>query len=179
MPQPKRNEETNMTHSERNSLFTEKEPLIRMTMCKHSLLIYFCRMDRNDVYQELAIRLIESLDKFDAAKCKNLDAYLMQQLRYRLLHMRDNKERFGISGAPQKGFSMLSLEALPFYDPECCNDNSNPIWIEQEIEKLPPNQYEAITRLLSGRRINRNNRNLIAARRHFRLRRVEHNLMEA
>ena len=161
-----------MTHSERNRLFEEKEHLICMTMNKHSLLIYICHMDKNDVYQELAVRMLEALEKYDPAKCKSLEAYLMQRLKYRILQMKDGSKLYNMPFAPQRGFSVLSLDAPDRFgnalDPQSYYDYRSPIWIENEIDNLPEKQRTAVNNYLSGKRMNCRNKALVAAREHFR-----------
>lgn len=160
-----------MTMEDRNYLFEEKEYLVNVTMNKHHRLLRACRMEDDDVYQELSLRLLEALDKYDAAKCPNIDAYLTLQLRYRLLNMRACGKLTGIPGAPKRGFSLLSLDArdkncfmiqIPTYD-----EKPNVLWLEQEIASLPPVQRGTLNRLLSGKRVPCNSKALIAARRHI------------
>ena len=85
-----------MTRDERNVLFMEKYHLIDVTVKKHSRLIWAVRMDEDDVRQDLALRLIQAIDKYDPARCSNIDAYLVLQLRYCLLHMKECGRLFGI-----------------------------------------------------------------------------------
>lgn len=161
-----------MTMEDRNYLFEEKEYLINVTMNKHRRLIRACRMEDDDVYQELSIRLLEALDEYDPAKCPNMDAYLMLRLRYRLWNMKACSKLTGIPEAPKKGFSLLSLDArnsagftiqVPVYD-----EQPNVLWLEQEIDSLPSVQRRTVSRLLSGKRVPCNNKALIAARRRIK-----------
>lgn len=161
-----------MTVEDRNYLFEEKEYLVNVTVNKHRRLIRACRMEEDDVYQELSLRLLQALDKYDAGKCPNLDAYLMLQLRYQLWNMSACSKRTGVPGAPKKGFSLLSLDApnenglaiqVPVYD-----EKPNVLWLEQEIDALPSVQRKTVFRLLSGKRVSCTNKALIAARRRIR-----------
>ena len=157
-----------MTVEDRNYLFEEKEYLINVTVNKHRRLITACHIEDDDIYQELSLCLLESLDKYDAEKCRNLDAWLMLQLRYRLWSMKSCGKLTGVPYAPRKGFSVLSLDArnaagfpiqIPVYD-----EPSNVLWLEQEIDSLPLAQKDAVSRLLSGERVPCNNKALISAR---------------
>ena len=161
-----------MTIEDRNYLFEEKEYLINVTMNKHRGLIRACRMEEDDVYQELSIRLLEALVEYDPAKCPNMDAYLMLRLRYRLWNMKACSKLTGVSKAPKKGFSPLSLDVrnaagftiqVPFYD-----ERPNVLWLEHVIDSLPSDQRHTVFRLLSGTRVAYNNKALIAARQHIR-----------
>jgi DNA-directed RNA polymerase specialized sigma24 family protein len=125
-------------------------------------------MEHDDVYQQLSLRLVNALDKYDYAKCPNMDAYIMLQLRYELLNMKACSKRTGVSGAPKMGFSLLSLDAkdaagYPAKAP-AYSDASSALWLEREIDSLPAEQKSALSRLLSGKRVNGRNKALQAAR---------------
>ena len=163
-----------MTVEDRNYLFEEKEYLVNVTVNKHRRLINACRIEEDDIYQELSLCLLESLDKYDEKKCCNLDAWLTLQLRYRLLNMKSCGKLTGVPFAPRKGFSVLSLDSknaagfsiqIPVFD-----EASNVLWLEQEINSLPILQKDAISRLLGGKRVPCNSKALIAARKHIKQR---------
>ena len=157
-----------MTMEDRNYLFEEKAYLINVTMNVHYPLIRACRMEEDDVYQQLSLRMVKALDKYDPAKCPNMDAYLMLQLRYELLNMKVCSKLTGVAGAPRKGFSLLSLDArnaagYPLVAP-AYSDASNVLRLEREIDSLPSEQRSVLSRLLSGKRVNSKNKALQAAR---------------
>jgi len=157
-----------MTTEDRNYLFEEKAYLINVTMNKHRALIRACRMEADDVYQQLSIRLLNAIDKYDWTKCPNMDAYLMVQLRYELLYIKTCSNRTGVTGAPKMGFSLLSLDAMNAAGYQVQDPGygalSNFVWLEQKILSLPAAQNRAISGLLSGKRISCNNKALKAAR---------------
>lgn len=161
-----------MTMEDRNYLFEEKQYLINVAMNKHHHLIRVCRMEPDDVYQELSIKLLKALEKYDESKCANLDAYLTLQLRFCILDMKACGKLTGVPEAPKRGFSIMSLDTknsnglamqVPFYD-----ERPDMLWLEQEINSLPPKQRKTIFRFLSGERVLCTNKALIAARRHIR-----------
>ena len=157
-----------MTREDRNYYFEEKVHLINITMNKHRALIKACRMDDDDVYQELSIRLLDAIQKYDYAKCPNMDAYLTLQLRYKLLNMTACSKLTGVSNAPRRGFSILSLDAreadgypvqAPVYE-----KSADILRLEKTIASLPTVQKNTVLRLLSGKRVAHNNRALHTAR---------------
>jgi hypothetical protein len=161
-----------MTVEDRNYLFEEKAYLVNVTMNKHYPLIRACRMEEDDVYQQLSLRLVNAIEKYDSALCPNMDAYLMLQLRYELLHMRASSKRTGVVGAPEKYFTLVSLDAkeaagysaqAPGYE-----DPSDVLWLEREISNLPADQGRALSRLLSGERVSSRNKALQAAQQRIR-----------
>ena len=137
-----------MTTENRNRLFEEKAHLINVTMNKHRVLIRACRMELDDVYQDLSIRLLSAIDKYDPTKCPNMDAYLTLQLRYEILNMKVCSKRTGMTGAPKKGFSLMSLDARETagYTAQApgFNESDNVIWLEQKIDMLPLSQKSVI-----------------------------------
>lgn len=158
---------------DRNSLFEVKEHLIGEVIGSNYTMLRACKMDRQDVYQELAIRLLEAIEKYDERICDNLDAYLTVSLKNRLFNLTSCSKRFGMPYAPKRGFSVLSLQDLDQYGNEreipSVEDFSDTVWIKREISALPSNQRHALRRLLSGKRVTSNNKALTAARRRFRI----------
>ena len=78
-------------------------------------------MEYDDVYQQLAVRLIRCVDSFDPEK-GNLEQHICAQLNYELLNCKRPHRLTGITGAPKdfrKG-NIISLEALsedsPLFD---------------------------------------------------------------
>jgi len=161
-----------MTTEERNYFFVDKEHLINMTMNRHRPLIRACRMDLDDVCQELSLCLLKAIEKYDPAKCLYMDAYLMLRLRYHLWNMKACSKLTGVTGAPQKGFRLLSLdtrEADGYSLPAPAGDNpNNALWLEHIISALPAAQKSVITRILSGKRVSVKNKALQAARQRIR-----------
>jgi len=101
-----------MTIEDRNYLFEEKAYLINSAMNTCHSLVLACGMEDADVYQELSLRILEAIEQYDPAKCSDMDAYLMLQLENKLLDMKACSKLAGITDAPKKGFSLLSLDAM-------------------------------------------------------------------
>jgi DNA-directed RNA polymerase specialized sigma24 family protein len=153
---------------ERNRLFEAKAYLIDRTLRRHRLLLQYCRMDPKDVYQELSISLLTALERYDPVRCPNLDAWLTLRLRYGLLDQRPASKRYGIPMAPRSGISVISLDEPDLFgnarEIPASDMHGNPLWIEREIERLPTPQKDVINKLLSGKIVHHNNKNLMAAR---------------
>ncbi len=131
-----------------------------------------CRLELDDLYQELSLCLLDALVGYDPDICPKLDEYLMAQLRFRLWNIAASSRRTSMKEAPKTGFSLLSLDAtnkkgftmqIPVYD-----EPSSVLWIEQEINALPPVQRQTVFRLLSGKRVHCNNKMLMAAQRRIK-----------
>ena len=85
----------------------------------YNSLIKAAHLDRDDVYQQLAIRLIRAVESFDPDKSE-LAQHINAQLQYELLNCTDSRTRYGLTGAPRdlRG-AVISLEAcgdMPCYD---------------------------------------------------------------
>ena len=65
-----------MNREERNRIFLSKAYLIDWTIRRHWTILRACRLERDDVYQELAVSLLGLLERYDPARCQNLDAWL-------------------------------------------------------------------------------------------------------
>lgn len=151
----------------RNQLFEEKLPLVDRVMKRYSWEIQIYRLCREDVWQELALRMLECLDRYDAEICPNVDAYLVKQLRYALLHQTAPSKRYGIPNAPRGCvLQIISLE-------ENCAETSytempdDLFAVREEILALPHSQRCAIRRAVYDGRIRSSNKALRCARLHL------------
>ena len=101
----------NYSIAERNRIVEENLHRIDKTIRRNRTLIKAAHLDRDDVYQQLAIRLIRAVDTFDPDKGE-LAQYLNAQLQYEMLNCKDSCQRYGFTGAPydMRG-AVISLSA--------------------------------------------------------------------
>ena len=83
----------------RNALVVEFLPCIDTVMRHNYSLIEAAHMERDDVYQQLALRLIRAVETFDPQKGK-LKNHIYAQLRYELLNCKRPYRLHGITGLP-------------------------------------------------------------------------------
>lgn len=164
-----------MSREQRDRQFTEKCELIDKVMRRHYRLIQACRMSGEDLRQDLSVRMLKDLERYNPRLCPNLDAYLRQRLGYEVLHLAAPGKRYGIPGAPlDLSFRVLSLDAKNANGQTLaipCQDEPLAIlWLRHEISALPDEQRIVINMLLSGQRIRSGNKALKAARRHLKAR---------
>lgn len=97
--------------AERNRIVEENLHRINKTIRRNWALIKAAHLDRDDVYQQLAIRLIRAVETFDPDKGE-LAQHLNAQLQYEMLSCKDSCRRYGLTGAPcdLRG-AVISLEA--------------------------------------------------------------------
>lgn len=66
---------------------------------RNRALIRAAHLDRDDVYQELAIRLIRCVENFDPDKGQ-LKKYIKAQLQCELLNCKGSRQQYGLTHTP-------------------------------------------------------------------------------
>ena len=102
---------------ERNELVVSHIDCIDRVMRRNRLLIQAAHLDRDDVYQNLAIRLIHAVERYQPGPM-SMKSYITMQLRYELLNCKSAKTMYGFHSAPYDlRNASVSLEALSVSDP--------------------------------------------------------------
>ena len=89
-----------MDIAQRNKTVEENFCLIDAVIRHNWPLMRAARLDRDDVSQQLALRLIRAVETFNPEKGE-LKAHLYAQLRYELLTCKNSYRVHGITGAPR------------------------------------------------------------------------------
>ena len=107
----------NYSIAERNRIVEENLHWIDRTIRRNTGLMQAAHLDYDDVYQDLAIRLIRCVESYDPEK-GDLDQHIMCQLQYEMLSCKDSRRRYGFTAAPYdlRG-AVISLDA--FRDGDC------------------------------------------------------------
>lgn len=102
----------NYSIAQRNEIVEDHLWCIGMVMKKNAILIRAARMDMDDVYQQLAIRLIRAVAAFDPDK-GDLKQHIFAQLQYEMLSCKDARRLTGVTNAPTdfRG-KVISLDAM-------------------------------------------------------------------
>ena len=97
---------------ERNRIVEENLHWIDNIIRRNYGLMRAARLDYDDVYQDLAIRLIRCVESYNPEK-GNLDQHIMCQLQYEMLNCKDSRRRYGFTAAPYdlRG-AVISLDAF-------------------------------------------------------------------
>lgn len=103
---------TNITIQERNRIVEEHLWCIDAVMRRNAALIKAAHLDRDDVYQQLSLRLIRAVEGFDPQKGK-LDQHIFAQLQYELLNCKNAYRTTGLTDTPAhfRGSNVISFEA--------------------------------------------------------------------
>lgn len=88
------------TIAQRNALVEEHLYCIANVMRSHRGMIRAAHLDPDDVYQQLALRLIKAVGNFDPQK-GDLETHIHAQLRHELQRCASAYRRFGITDAPK------------------------------------------------------------------------------
>lgn len=102
---------TNVTIQERNRIVEEHLWCIDAVMRRNAALVKAAHLDRDDVYQQLSLRLIRAVEGFDPQKGK-LDQHILAQLKYELLNCKSAYRTTGLTGTPAhfRGSNVISFE---------------------------------------------------------------------
>ncbi len=107
-----------MTVSQRNDLVEQYLWCIDSVIWQNQTLIIGAHLDREDVYQSLAVRLIQAVRRFNPDKGRSLKGYIFDQLKYELLSCSGPQAKFGFMDAPYHlRDAVVSMDSLAEDDP--------------------------------------------------------------
>ena len=113
-----------MSIQERNDLVVAYLWCIDCVIHQNYGLIQAAHLDRDDVYQDLAVRLIRAVELYQPG-ARSLKGYIFMQLKYALLDCKSAKSRYGFRGAPYDlRNAVVSIEEVtetdPYWESEIC-----------------------------------------------------------
>ena len=108
----------NYTIAQRNALVEKHLWCIDTVIRKNRPLMRAAQLEYDDVYQQLALRLIKAVAGFDSQK-GTLQQHIFAQLKYELLNCKSTYRLCGLTDAPKeyRKSDMVSLDALSESDP--------------------------------------------------------------
>lgn len=106
----------NFTISQRNAIVENHLWCIKAVMKQNCALIRAAKLDTDDVYQQLALRLIRAVMSFDPEK-GNLEQHIFAQLHFELLNCKHPYRLHGMTGMPAESRgNVISLDAYRMRD---------------------------------------------------------------
>lgn len=111
----------NYSIAQRNAIVEANLWCIDSVIRQNRPLMRAARLEYDDVYQQLALRLIKAVAGFDPQK-GTLQQHIFAQLKYELLSCKSARRLCGLTGAPKeyRKRDMVSLDALsensPLYE---------------------------------------------------------------
>ena len=108
----------NYSIAQRNAIVEANLWCIDSVIRQNRPLMRAARLEYDDVYQQLALRLIKAVAGFDPQK-GTLQQHIFAQLKYELLSCKSARRLCGLTGAPKeyRKRDMVSLDALSESDP--------------------------------------------------------------
>ena len=88
-----------MSVKERNQLVLAYLWCIDCVIRQNYSLVQAAHLDRDDVYQALAVRLIRTVELYRPG-ARSLKSYIFMQLKYELLNCKSARVRYGFGAAP-------------------------------------------------------------------------------
>lgn len=102
-----------ITTQERNGLVEAHLGAIWWTINRNRRLISAAGLEDDDVFQQLAVRMIRAVENYDPEKGKDLEQHIFAQLQYEVLNCKDAAKLYGLKGAPYGARNLtVSLEAM-------------------------------------------------------------------
>ena len=97
---------------ERNKLVASYLWCIDSVIRQNYSLVQAAHLDKDDVYQNLALRLIQAVERYRPGS-RSLKGYIFAQLKYELLNCKSARARYGFCSAPYdlRG-AIVSLDTL-------------------------------------------------------------------
>ena len=89
-----------MTVSQRNTLVEEYLWCIDSVISQNKPLLVSAHLDQDDVYQALALRLIQTVDHYDIAKGPNMKRHIFEQLKCELFRCTGPQAKYGLTQVP-------------------------------------------------------------------------------
>lgn len=145
-----------MDTSTRNHIFMEHIDLINRTMRRHRLLLYALHLERDDVYQELAIAALQAIDTYDDRRCDSVSVHIWAKLQYAILTIKRRNKPHGMMACESFIPSVLSLDLSEEYGfPAAAESDSDedPIRekrLRQALARLEPQERRAVLDYLEG-----------------------------
>lgn len=105
--------------AERNAIVEEHLWCIKAVIKQNQALMQAAHLDYDDVYQQLAVRLINAVSGFDPEK-GDLEQHIFAQLKYELVKCKDPRLLCGMTGLPRdyRSSKIISIDYIRENDRE-------------------------------------------------------------
>lgn len=139
----------------RNEIFMENEGMIWRVMRRNWTLICAMQLDRDDVYQELALAALNAIDTFDPMRSECIQAHIWMKLQYAILTLKRQHRPCGITGQSKVRTVVVSLdqdegmERFLAVEPQEDVAELSP-QMRQVLSRLDPSERKAVIRYLSN-----------------------------
>jgi len=134
----------------------EYQNILSGCIARNLPLIMALQLEIEDVKQDLYVRLLKAIGRFDTDRCRSMPMYLKHELQYEILDIRRRHKPHGMVGVPKdKRLDTISLdhesEDGAFFELPT-HDEYN--LISHDIaELLHDDEYSVLNRIISGERL--------------------------
>ena len=90
-----------MDNRVRNNLFAENQHLISGCVKRNMPLITALRIETDDVYQDLSLKMCRAIEKYDNRRCLSMPLFLYHELQHEILDLRRRHKPYGMVGVPK------------------------------------------------------------------------------
>ena len=149
-----------MNFTERNDIFMDNEGMIWRVMRRNWPLISAMRLDRDDVYQELALAALNAIEAFDPMRSECIQAHIWMQLQYAILDIERRYKPCGLTCTGKQRPIVVSLsqsEAMEQFlaaEPQSETPELSP-QMRQALARLDETERKAVIRYLNGQKTRR------------------------
>lgn len=149
-----------MNYTERNEIFMDNEGIIWRVMRRNWPLITAMRLDRDDVYQELALEALNAIETFDPMRSACIQAHIWMQLQYAVLNIKRQYKPCGLTCAGRQRPVVVSLDQSEGMDRFLAAESRDEIpelspQMRQALSRLDEAERKAVVRYLNGQKANR------------------------
>lgn len=149
-----------MDFIERNEIFMDNEGMIHRVMRRNWPLIHAMRLDRDDVYQELAMAALNAIENFDPTRSACIQAHIWMQLQYAVLTIKRQYKPCGLTCAGGRRPVVISLdqsEGMEQFPAAAPQDEPAGLSLpmRQALSRLDEEDRRAVIRYLDGRKTRR------------------------
>lgn len=149
-----------MNFIERNEIFMDNEGMIWRVMRRNWPLITAMRLDRDDVYQELALAALNAIETFDPMRSECIQVHIWMQLQYAVLKIKRQYRPCGLTCAGRQRPTVISLdqsegmEKFLMTKPQDETPELSP-QMRQALSRLEQTERRAVIRYLNGQNTKR------------------------
>lgn len=141
----------------RNQIFMENEDLISCVMRRNYPLLRALRLEWDDVYQELAVAMLNAINTFDPARSECLQSHIWMKLQYAVLDIKRRCNPHGMT-------AMRNDPPPQFYSVELAEEQGCPLTnlsyqtedaireqrLNQAMSRLEPQERHVVILYLNG-----------------------------
>ena len=134
----------------------EHQKLLSKCIAKNLPLIMALQLEIEDVKQDLSIRMLKAINRFEADRCRSMSLFLKHELKFEILDIRRRHKPHGIVGVPED--LRLEIVYLDHTEEECmpvelsANDEYDLI-TQDALKILHDDERSIFTRKMNGERI--------------------------